>query len=83
MERRIKSQSIVATILFMAILASILFLFLTTEKNLVISCCDHVGNDIPITDKGHLLSLEPKVIGNWLNVFHVYTRNSEDSALIY
>jgi len=34
MERRIKSQSIVATILFMAILASILFLFLTTEKNI-------------------------------------------------
>jgi hypothetical protein len=52
------------------------------KKALVITCCDHVGDNIPITSRGHLRSVTPKYIGDLLNLSNTFIRNSETCPLI-
>jgi len=51
------------------------------KRKLVITCLDHVGERIPIIKDGNLLCLEPRVIGNLLNIFDVFTSNSDEGVL--
>lgn len=47
------------------------------DKILVITCCDHVDEKIPVTEKGELLYLSPGEIANRLGIFYVYKSNSD------
>lgn len=55
--------------------------FNSRNKRLVMTCCDHVDDNIPITDGGRLTYLTPKIIGNWLNCSHTYITNSDNGQL--
>jgi adenylosuccinate synthase len=54
-----------------------------SKKNLIITCYDHVGEaGIPITHKyGNIMSLNPKQIAERLNIFKVFTSNSDKGIL--
>jgi adenylosuccinate synthase len=48
-----------------------------SDKTLVITCLDHVGEEIRITKGGVLQSLYPQSLANWLGVFRLKTSNSD------
>ena len=52
-----------------------------SKRHLVITCLDHIktsNGNIPIIRDGHLLCIEPKIIGNWLGVENTYQSVSEE-----